>query len=82
MRIVLSREPVARAAAANLERYGYRAAPVGRAVVTDCPALLAVPVVGRAVGLHEVEAFRFDEAFRFENGAPPIHHTESAGAAA
>ncbi len=55
MRITFSCEAAAQAAVRFIEQYGYAAAAVGSTVVTDCPALLAVPVVGRNVGLHAVE---------------------------
>ena len=58
MRITFANEAVARAAAGILEQYGYAAEPVGRTLETDCPPLLAVPVVGRTVGLHQVEDVR------------------------
>jgi hypothetical protein len=55
MRISFSNEATARAAVAVLEQYGYHATPKGAAVETECPALLAVPAVGKAVGLHQIE---------------------------
>jgi hypothetical protein len=55
MRITFSNEHSARAAALVFERYGYRATRTGATVTTDCPTLLAVPAVARAVGLARVE---------------------------
>jgi hypothetical protein len=55
MRITFSNEHSARTAANVLERYGYRASRTGTVVVTDCPTLLAVPAVERAVGLGRVD---------------------------
>lgn len=55
MRISFSNEATARAAVAVLEQYGYEATPQGAAVETECPPLLAVPAVGNAVGLHQIE---------------------------
>jgi hypothetical protein len=54
MRIQFSSEHAAQAAADVFERYGYRASRNGTLVVTNCPTLLAVPVVDRAVGLDRV----------------------------
>jgi hypothetical protein len=62
MRMTFSSEKVAQAAAAILERYGYTAESVGPVVMTDCPILLAVPVVGRAIGLHQVENVHLSDA--------------------
>jgi hypothetical protein len=58
MCITFSSETVARSAAKIFEEYGYAAHAVGTVVTTDCPPLLAVPVVGRAIGLHQVEDVR------------------------
>jgi hypothetical protein len=55
MRISFSNEATARAAVAVLEQYGYPATPKGAAVDTECPTLLAVPAVSKAVGLHQIE---------------------------
>jgi hypothetical protein len=55
MRISFSNEATARAAVAVLEKYGYHVTPKGAAIETECPALLAVPVVGNAIGLHQIE---------------------------
>ena len=57
MRISFSNEATARAAVAVLEHYGYQATPKGAAIEAECPALLAVPAVGKAVGLHQIEEF-------------------------
>ena len=72
MRMTFSSEKVARAAAAILEQYGYTAEPVGTAIVTDCPTLLAVPVVGRAIGLHEVENVHLGDPATFRVDPPPV----------
>jgi len=56
MRMSFSNTNVARAAVGVLEAYGYTASRVGADVVTDCPALLAVPVIGKRVGLAEIES--------------------------
>ena len=55
MRITFANEHSAHAAAKVLERYGYRAERTGNSVVTDCPTLLAIPAIERAVGLGRVE---------------------------
>jgi hypothetical protein len=55
MRISFSNEATARAAVAVLEHYGYPATPIGAAIDTECPPLLAVPAVGKALGLHQIE---------------------------
>jgi hypothetical protein len=57
MRLAFANEHAARAAAKTLERYGYRASRTGTVVVSDCPALLAVPALERTVGLARVEDF-------------------------
>jgi len=55
MRIKFSNEHTARAAAKVFERYGYRARCSGRVLATDCPTLLAVPVVHRSVGFDRIQ---------------------------
>lgn len=55
MRISFSNEATARAAVAVLEQYGYQASPVGASIDTECPPLLAVPALSKAVGLHRIE---------------------------
>jgi hypothetical protein len=55
MRITFANDVAARDAARILEQYGYSATPTGSSVETDCPTLLGVPVVGRAVGLDQIE---------------------------
>ena len=55
MRIKFSNEHTAQAAANVFERYGYRASRSGTVLVTDCPSLLAVPVVHREVGFDRVQ---------------------------
>ena len=62
MRITFSDEAVARAAAGILEQYGYTAKLRGKAIESDCPPLLAVPVVGRTIGLHQVDEVRLATA--------------------
>jgi hypothetical protein len=55
MRIKFSNEHTAQAAAHVFERYGYRAFRSGPVLVTDCPTLLAVPVVHRSVGFERIQ---------------------------
>ncbi|HVV50903.1 MAG TPA: hypothetical protein VHO06_14650 [Polyangia bacterium] len=55
MRISFLSDTAARAAVTIIEKYGYAATAVGTTVWTDCPALLAVPAIGRDVGLDRVE---------------------------
>lgn len=55
MRIKFSNEHTAQAAANVFERYGYKAFRSGTMLVTDCPTLLAIPVVHRAVGFARIE---------------------------
>lgn len=55
MRIKFSNEHTAQAAANVFERYGYKAFRSGPVLVTNCPTLLAVPVVHRSVGLDRVQ---------------------------
>jgi hypothetical protein len=59
MKISFSSDSAARAAVTIIEKYGYTAAVVGTLVCTDCPGLLAVPAISRAVGLHRVENVQF-----------------------
>ena len=59
LQIAFSSEAAARAACQTIERYGYTAAATGVVVRTDCPPLLAVPALERAVGLHKMETVRF-----------------------
>lgn len=54
MRVSFSSATIAQAAAGVLAAYGYLAEQVGTDVVTDCPALLAVPAIAKRVGLGEV----------------------------
>jgi hypothetical protein len=55
MRIKFSNEHTAQAAASVFERYGYETSRSGTLLVTDCPTLLAVPVVQRSVGFDQVQ---------------------------
>jgi hypothetical protein len=55
MLISFANEASAKIAVAVLEQYGYHSTPKGAVIETECPALLAVPVVGKAVGLHRIE---------------------------
>lgn len=55
LRVSFSTMATARAAVKVLEAYGYSAKQVDREVLTDCPALLAVPAIQKRVGLAEVE---------------------------
>jgi len=55
MRVSFSSEATARAARSVLEAYGYSAEQLGRELVTDCPTLLAVPAIGKRVGLAAIE---------------------------
>lgn len=55
LRVSFSSMTTARAAVNELEAYGYSAQQFGREVVTDCPALLAVPTIQKRVGFSEVE---------------------------
>ena len=62
MQITFSNEAAAAAAVRIINRYGYAASARGSVVWTDCPPLLAVPAVGRDVGLHHVQEVKFDAA--------------------
>ena len=55
MRVPFSNTNLARAAVGILEAYGYAATQIGTEVVTDCPALLAVPAIAKRVGLARIE---------------------------
>jgi len=55
MTISFSTERAASAAVEIIQRYGYVARAAGANVSTDCPALLAVSLIGRDVGLDRVE---------------------------
>jgi hypothetical protein len=55
MLMSFANEATAKAALAVLEQYGYHSTPKGVVIETECPALLAVPAVGKAVGLHQIE---------------------------
>jgi hypothetical protein len=57
LRVSFARPSTARAAVKVFEAYGYSARQVGSEVVTDCPALLAVPAIQKRVGLAEIERF-------------------------
>ena len=56
MRVSFSKTELARAAVGVLEAYGYAATQVGMDVLTDCPALLAVPAIAKRIGLAEIES--------------------------
>ena len=55
LRVSFSTMTAARAAVNVLEAYGYSAKQFGCDVVTDCPTLLAIPVIQKRVGLAEIE---------------------------
>jgi len=55
LRVSFSTMTAARAAMNALEAYGYRAEQSGRDVVTDCPTLLAIPVIQKRVGFAAIE---------------------------
>jgi len=54
MRITLANEHSARAVGIALERYGYAAQRSGSVLLTYCPALLAVALAERTVGVHRI----------------------------
>jgi hypothetical protein len=60
LRVSFSSMTAARAAVNALEAYGYSARQLGRAVVTDCPTLLAIPAIQKRVGLAEIERLELD----------------------
>ena len=66
MWISFSNEDTARMAVTVFERYGYRTSRFGTVVVTNCPTLLAVRAMERAVGLGRVK--RMDIAPRPAGG--------------
>ena len=55
LRVSFSTMTTARAAVNLLEAYGYSAKQFGCDVVTDCPTLLAIPVIQKRVGFAEIE---------------------------
>lgn len=55
LRVSFSTMTTARAAVNVLGAYGYSAKQFGREVVTDCPALLAVPAIQKRIGFAEIE---------------------------
>ena len=55
LRVSFSTMTAARAAVNVFEAYGYSAKHFGRDVVTDCPTLLAIPVIQKRVGFAEIE---------------------------
>jgi hypothetical protein len=59
MQITFTDDDVASTAARILEQYGYRSMVSGVTVETDCPALLAVPVVQRTLGFERVDDIQF-----------------------
>lgn len=68
LRVSFSSMTTARAAVSVLEAYGYSAKQFGRDVVTDCPTLLAVPVIQKRVGFAEIE--RLDLSGRRDSSEP------------
>lgn len=56
MRVSFSNTNLARTAVGVLEGYGYPATQIGTDVLTDCPALLAVPAIAKRVGLARIES--------------------------
>jgi hypothetical protein len=55
LRVSFSSMTTARAARDVLEAYGYSARQFDRDIVTDCPTLLAVPVIPKRVGFAEID---------------------------
>ena len=55
MRITFSTEEAAQAALDIWERHGFGATRSGAVVLTDCPALWAIPIIHRTIGFHQVE---------------------------
>jgi hypothetical protein len=71
MRMTFATEKAARVAAGIFEQYGYGATRMGTIILTDCPTLLAVPVVGRAVGFERIEGVHLvDRSRATEPGEP------------
>jgi hypothetical protein len=70
MRITFANETAARAAVKIIERYGYEASAHGRVVWTDCPPLLAVPAVGRDLGLQQMQEVNLEASHLRRDGAP------------
>jgi hypothetical protein len=68
MRVTLSSITAAQSVRTVLESYGYSATQVGRDVLTDCPTLLAVPVIQRQVGLAAID--RLDLTKRGDASGP------------
>jgi hypothetical protein len=66
LRVSFSSMTTARAAVNVLEAYGYSAKQLGRDVVTDCPTLLAVPVIQKRVGFAEIEHLDLSAGTRVE----------------
>jgi hypothetical protein len=59
LRVSFSSTTTARAAVHVLEAYGYSAQQSGGDVVTDCPTLLALPLIQKRVGFAEIERLEF-----------------------
>jgi len=59
LRVSFSSMTTARTAVKVLETYGYSAEQRGGDVVTDCPTLLALPVIQQRIGFAEIERFEF-----------------------
>jgi hypothetical protein len=57
LRVSFARPSTAGAAVKVFEAYGYSARRFGSDVVTDCPALLAIPAIQKRVGFAEIERF-------------------------
>ncbi len=74
LRVSFSNMATARAAVDVLEAYGYSAKQFGREVVTDCPTLLAVPVIHRRVGFTDIERLDLTGGSSTEPAAelPPV----------
>jgi hypothetical protein len=71
MWITFSNEATAEVAVTVFARYGYQTRRCGTVVVTDCPTLLAVPVMDRAIGLGRVK--RVDISPRPSAGLSSAH---------
>lgn len=70
MRITVANEFAAHAAVEVLRRYGYSASSQGCEIWSDCPVLLAIPALERALGLQALE--RVD----LNGGTPPMRGRE------
>jgi hypothetical protein len=86
LRVWFSSVTKARAAARVLDGYGYAAKQIGCEVVTDCPTLLALPVIEKRVGFADVERLElngrtdsYDSTAEFP-AATPVAKAEPSGA--